>query len=701
LDRDALRTHLFVGVALLRRRWGWFALTLLGSLAVGGAVLSLYRNPFRATSIVVARNAPGLGGGMSDLLAAAGIKGGGGPSLGASQNMSLDATAKQIMSRFNWAAAQARLRTWRGRNGERLTTPIGETEYFKVLAVDSQMPDQLLVRGTHQDRVRALAVSEVAAEVGVEASMREARADWQRVTDYAKQLLPQIERDMQQANQQMADFQKSSKLYDGINSMKLRLEALYETLSELNKARVMAQGAGRQLEELRGRARKEGVALTFQASEEDPVVNRLREELSKAHGELIRARTDFEDDSSEVTAANTLVTEAQRTLTEHLGRLIQRPRTELDPARISLMSELIKTQGEKHVAEAAVQAYSVALQQSQQQLEEVTGRLGQWQSLSQRAKVKESSYLVYLAKLQEATVNAAVQPGQLRLVDLAGVAVPSGLPRSRLAVLVCVLAVLFGVGAAALADLLADRVATSAEAESLTGLPVLGALPSTREAEPALSCLHRPSSSLAEAARMLAVNVRHVGAGRVLLVTSPGASEGKTTVAVNLAVALARGGQRVVLVEGNLRAPALQRLWPGGEGLTRYLINGDPLTAALQSGPVENLSVLTVGARTLPPPELLESSRLSRLLEELRAQCDLVVFDGPGVLATADARLLAARAEATLLVAQANATPRSELALARQIIEGVGGRVIGLALNRATMTRVLTRTPVTPAEVNA
>jgi capsular exopolysaccharide synthesis family protein len=171
---------------------------------------------------------------------------------------------------------------------------------------------------------------------------------------------------------------------------------------------------------------------------------------------------------------------------------------------------------------------------------------------------------------------------------------------------------------------------------------------------------------------------------RVVQITSPSPGEGKTMVAVNLAVAFAQAGDRVVLVGGDLRRPRMEEVVDVAltPGLTAVLIGDVTLPQAIQSVPsVPNLSVLPAGHPPPNPSELLSGERARRLIDVLGQTYDVVVIDCPPVLPVTDSLVLARMADTTLLVTSANKTSKRSLTRAVELLRQVDAPLVGTVLN--------------------
>jgi capsular exopolysaccharide synthesis family protein len=172
-------------------------------------------------------------------------------------------------------------------------------------------------------------------------------------------------------------------------------------------------------------------------------------------------------------------------------------------------------------------------------------------------------------------------------------------------------------------------------------------------------------------------------------VTSPSPGDGKTTVASNLAIAIAQTGKRVLLVDADCRRPMVQRIYSLKEdiGLSSVLVGESELAASIQHSSIENLDILPCGPLPPNPAEMLNSEAFTSLLRELSAQYDQVVVDSPPVAPVTDARILAAACDATILVIRAEKTSRRVAEHARDALASVGAVLLGVVVNDAPRTR--------------
>jgi len=167
-----------------------------------------------------------------------------------------------------------------------------------------------------------------------------------------------------------------------------------------------------------------------------------------------------------------------------------------------------------------------------------------------------------------------------------------------------------------------------------------------------------------------------------ILITSAGPGEGKTTTSVNLALALAQGEKRVVLIDADLRRPNLHKIFKmkNETGLSSFLA-GAPGSDILKKGPLPNLAVVTSGPIPPNPALLLSSGRMKLLLDRLSSEFDIIICDSSPVLSVADARMLCRIFDGTVLVTRAHKTTYEMAARALKALSDVNVQVFGLVIN--------------------
>ena len=274
--------------------------------------------------------------------------------------------------------------------------------------------------------------------------------------------------------------------------------------------------------------------------------------------------------------------------------------------------------------------------------------------------------------VQPATPNAtAVSPHVRRTVEL-------GL----------VIGLLLAIGAVALAENSDRRLRSPADLESMTRLPLLSAIPTRAFSAPIDS-----TGEDDEAFQMLRAALTYFNVDRRLasvVLTSAGPKDGKTTVAIRLALATARAGKNVLLVDADLRRHQIQDRLSivTTAGLGAVLAGERSLNDALveyhvESGKGGHLRVLPAGPTPPNPAELLSSREMERLLSQLEASADVVIIDTPAALAVSDPMPLLQMASGVVLIARMNRTTRDQLKRLQRVIAGVNGTIVGVAATGA------------------
>jgi receptor protein-tyrosine kinase len=240
-----------------------------------------------------------------------------------------------------------------------------------------------------------------------------------------------------------------------------------------------------------------------------------------------------------------------------------------------------------------------------------------------------------------------------------------------------------GVGLALLRDVLDNTVKTQELLEEISGTGVVGIIPfdKNRREQPAIS-FDTDNSGIAEAFRKLRTNLQFLAVDnppRVIVVISSTPSEGKSTTAINLALALAEADKNVVLVDGDMRRPSLHKYLElvGSVGFSTVLSGGAELDDVLQETKYPRLTVLAAGPTPPNPSELLGSQAARSTLSELRSKFDYVIVDSAPLLAVTDGAILSTSADGALIIAKFGETKRDQFEHAVGNLRDVGAVLLG------------------------
>jgi succinoglycan biosynthesis transport protein ExoP len=243
-----------------------------------------------------------------------------------------------------------------------------------------------------------------------------------------------------------------------------------------------------------------------------------------------------------------------------------------------------------------------------------------------------------------------------------------------------------------LIEYLDDTVRSADEVTRLTGLPLIASIARMQgegNQQERLITVQDPLSPVSEAYRVLRTGVRFASVDKplhTLMVTSAGPGEGKSVTVANLAVVFAEAGQKVLLVDSDLRRPVQHRVFQVSNfrGLSDAILDGNrALEKDIQKTDVPNLSVMTAGDIPPNPSELLASDRMGELIEVLKTRFDLVIFDSPPSLVVADGTILGSRVDGVLMVADMGQTHRKGAEHVVAELRRARANLLGVVLNRA------------------
>lgn len=317
----------------------------------------------------------------------------------------------------------------------------------------------------------------------------------------------------------------------------------------------------------------------------------------------------------------------------------------------------------------------------------------QWRAVKRNAatrlKMAMTTYQMLTSKEEELKIAQSMEPGEATLIQRAQIPESPATPKPlRNGLLGLILGLSLGVGMAFTIEYLDDTIKIPADIERNFALPLLGQIPvHGTSGHPSLIVNARDDSPAAEAYRALRTAISYLnydGSVGTILVTSGRPNEGKTSVAVNLAAALAHAGYRVVTVDCDLRQPALHETLdvPNEKGLTNVLVGQLTLDRALQPTGLRNLCTLTAGPTPPNPSELLNSYRMDEVLATLKQSVDYVILDSPPALLFTDSAVVAPKADGVLLCATVGETTREEARHLADTLVDQRIRKLGVALNK-------------------
>jgi capsular exopolysaccharide synthesis family protein len=476
-----------------------------------------------------------------------------------------------------------------------------------------------------------------------------------------------------------------------------RLTTLARQHADMQLQLAEANSNWTQFQDLRRQA-EEGKDLTpvlmafpeiMDALRRDPSVSSLNEQVSRAAQDIQILKQRFGDKHEMVVRAQTNFQSAQNEVQtkqqEVLGQLFQQEaavlKAKYERTR-SAEAELLA-----RVAEARQAAVASA-------------------KLTADYRAREEEYLRVQALLNTVTdglermrISSALARPNIRVKRWPVIPIEPSEPRLPLFIPGAVLfSLLLGLALALLLEVMDTRLRTPTEVVRQVAVPLLGAIPDLTEDERlaldtplATVSQAMPHSLIAESFRQFRTVLRFASDRPIksVLITSPNPGDGKSSVAANLAITMARGGLRVLLIEANFRRPCLAHYFdvPDGIGLSNVVVGVAKFEEAVQSTRIENLDVLPCGMLPPSPAELLGSPRMRELISDLSKRYDTVIIDAAPMLVVGDNHLLVEAVDGVVMVLQAGESTRGVAQRAVRQVVTMRARLLGAVLNRVRATK--------------
>jgi len=319
-----------------------------------------------------------------------------------------------------------------------------------------------------------------------------------------------------------------------------------------------------------------------------------------------------------------------------------------------------------------------------EQLAEYTILQSEWEQTKKDCDILDE-------RIRDLNVTEDVGALNISILEVARPADKPSKPRkARCMAIALVLGLMLGGGLGLLRDWTDQRLRSADEISAVLGIPMLGVVPSMPKKQTVAArgkSVHlEPTSAAAEAYRTIRTAVFFSvpkGKAKTVLVTSPGAGDGKTTLVSNLGISMAQAGQHVILLDADFRKPMQQEIFEMTKepGLSNVLAGVTTLDKAIRPSSIAGLDILPCGRDVPNPSEMLNSEMFAELMSELSSKYDRVVIDSPPVMPVTDACILGAICDVTLLVLRAEKSTRKTAQQARDGLLSVGAHILGAIVN--------------------
>lgn len=561
----------------------------------------------------------------------------------------------------------------------------------KKLSLDP-IKDTRLVRLEVRDNdpERAAALANMIADAYIEKTMEDRLGSTAAAAEWLAQQLDSTRRDLNESEYALHEFKKEHNVLSVSveNRQNLLAEEIREYNERLTAARARRIELQARLERLKA-ARTNPDGVQGSAVGEDSELDALRGELRTKVTERASLSVRYGKSHPTILELDGEIAAIRESIKEEIGLLIE------------------VAAGDLNEMQAVEQGLSTVQNDAQKAGLELNLREIEYSRLNRKRESSSQLYDLLLQRTAEADLTRLLHTTHVRVVDRALIPKAAISPMVGLNIAGGAFGgLLIGFGLAFLLHQMDRRIRDVPDVEQL-GLTILGIFPKVGDAgsqtagygrgakkrqqveeiEKVVQIVHtHPMSMAAESCRTVRTNLMFMAAdspNKTMVVTSANPKDGKTTVATNIAIALAQSGQRVLLIDADLRRPRIHKAFDldNRTGLTNALVGERTLSQVTCNVGIDRLSVVTCGPLPPNPAELLHTKQFSQLLEEAAAQYDRVIFDSPPLRAVTDAAILAPQCGGALLVVRARATTRDAVIAAIRSLRDVRANILGGVLN--------------------
>lgn len=544
-------------------------------------------------------------------------------------------------------------------------------------------------------------------------SLEDRKSNISQGIQFIEDQLPQLRQRVDALQEQLQKFRQEYNLIEP----QLQGEQLAQQLTKLDDQLLDAQAQLVQQQQLYETLRRQiglepGTAIAASVLSEAPTYQARLNRLKELENKIAAESTRFTANSPQVqvlleerrTIELLLGQEASEVLGGDLpGGVVGNPQAPFqNTIRTGLIQEMVKAASQIQVLQVRNQVLGEAAKMLSEYREQFPIILRQYTDLQRELQIANSTLTELLARREGLRVDAAEREVPWEVISAAtipldenGNPVPVSPSLARNLVLGAMLGLMLGFGAALLAERLDNVFHSPEDLKDATRLPILGLIPASDRSVVLPSADARGGDAFQdfrdfgflEAFRALNANIRFLNPGqplRSVAIASAIPAEGKSTVAVNLAEAAASMGQRVLLVDADLRWPQVHKRLglSNRQGLTHLIATEMDMNEAIQRSPIEpNLFILTAGATPPDPIRLLSSEKMHNLMQQWHGLFDLVIYDTPPLLGVVDGRVLAAYTDGIGLVVSMGQTEKPAIQQAIAELQTGNTKILGIIAN--------------------
>ncbi|MEO1560351.1 MAG: polysaccharide biosynthesis tyrosine autokinase [Cyanobacteria bacterium J06632_19] len=524
--------------------------------------------------------------------------------------------------------------------------------------------------------------------------------------EFLKKQVPSSKIELEQATQALLEFKNKNQVIQLPEEATAAIQNISTLDEQINAARAS-------LAELTAQESQLASKLDFSTNQavEITSLNQISG-VQEVLGELQKVQTQLASERANYTSAHPLIRKLknQEALLQSLlqqrkqeasgtRQNIPNNRLQIGEIKQSLVNQLVQIQTQKDGVQTRLQTLNNIRENYQRKLAILPNLEKQQTELERRLSVAQTDYENLITRLQEIELAEKQTIGNSRVIQKARV--PKKPSLSKMTLLLAgggvFVGLLFGIAAAFTVDLIDRSLKTVKEIETFFNYTLVGLIPKfepdskstdsnsvVETISPRIIVASSPRTMIHEAYQMLQANLKFISHKevRTIAVTSSVVGEGKSEVSANLAAILAQGGQRVLLVDADMRQPMQHHLWGliNSGGLSNVIVGQDELYRCHHQV-TNNLSVLTAGVQPPNPSALIDSAGMDSLIQQLLPSYDYIIFDTPPLAGTPDAAILGKMVDGVLLVARPRVVDSASATAAKSLLERSEAKVLGIVAN--------------------
>ncbi|MBE9213301.1 polysaccharide biosynthesis tyrosine autokinase [Plectonema cf. radiosum LEGE 06105] len=519
--------------------------------------------------------------------------------------------------------------------------------------------------------------------------------------------IPQARKNLEEAAENLRKFKATNQVIDLTRETEGTVLTINNLNNQLSQARSEFADLQAKESELRTQLNLPGSLAIDITSSQVPGVQEVLEQLQTVQSELATLKTRLTESHPNIVelqekevALKALLN--QRT-TDVLGYQpgIAPGRLQMGKIKQDLTAELIEIQAQRLGLSEKIESLEKQRILFRDRASILPNLEKQLQERERQLNVARASLENLLTRLQEITVAENQTVGNARIIEYANSYPSPQAAKKKMGITAGGIfsGLLLGVASAFFVDLIDRRLKTVKEAEALFGYTVLGLIPKFEANDSTVTSVEytgsdvsqrvivatSPRTVIHEAYQMLQANLKFISLDkkvRSIAVTSSVAQEGKTEVAANLAAVMAQVGRRVLLVDADMYNPSQHHLWGliNSIGLSNVMVGENDFENAVQKI-TRNLSVLTAGVMPPNPLALIDSERMTKLIEMLSETYDCIIFDAPSLVGTAEAAVLSQMVDGALIVVRPGKVNSASASAAKSLLERSETNVLGIVAN--------------------